>query len=86
VRVKVETTEDPGQFSAITFRIGDNEVEVTGLTPSPTAEGFNVDLTVPAANLNIATGRRQWELLATFGGEVRTLAEGPFNLNPEPTS
>ena len=82
LRISIVTAEAHTDFTAITFRVG--SIEKTGLTAADTATGFDVDLTLTVADLNIAVGTYRWELSATFGGEVRTLAFGQFTVNPEP--
>ena len=83
VRVSVVTAEAHTDFTDITFRAG--SIEQTDLAASDTATGFDVDLTLTALELDITAATFRWELAATFGGEVRTLAQGPFTLDPEPT-
>ena len=83
--VMVETSEDTGDFTSVTFRVG-TAIEKTSLTADDTATGFDVDLTLTAAELAITPGVYPWELAATFGGEVRTLAQGRFTVSEEITS
>lgn len=85
LRVKVATAEDPGEFSQITFRVDNDLIEKTGLTASATSTGFNVDLTLTAADLSLPSKKYTWELTAVFGGEVRTLGWGGFYVGKEPT-
>lgn len=56
------------------------------LIATPTATGFDVDLTLTAADLAIPYRVYDYELLATFGGEVRTLVAGDITVDQEPTS
>ena len=84
VRVSIVTSEAHTDFTSITFRVG-TVIERTGLTATDTATGFDVDLTLTASELDLSPATLRWELLATFGGEVRSLAQGPFTIDPEPT-
>ena len=81
--IAVTTSEDHTDFTAVTFRVG--AVEKTSLTPGDTPTGFDVDLTLTAAELAITPGVYQWELVATFGGQVRTVGRGDFTISEEPT-
>lgn len=83
VRVSITTAEDHTDFTSITWRGAG--IEKTGLTATDTAAGFDVDFTLTAAELTVTPGSYRWELLATFGGEVRTLALGQLTVDPEPT-
>lgn len=83
VRVEIATAEDHSDFSGIIFRVAD--VEKTSLTPEDSSSGFYVDLTLTAGDLDFDAGTYRWELVGEFGGELRSLAQGPFTLDPEPT-
>lgn len=86
VRVSITTDEEHTDFTSIMFRVGAGVIVKTGLTADDTATGVDVDFTLTADELDLTPATLWWELLAMFGGQVRTLAEGPFTVDPEPTS
>lgn len=79
VRISVETSETTGDFTALEFTAG--TITKSGLTASDTAEGFNVDFTLTASDLNVPADLYAAELKATFGGEVHTLARGTLKVD-----
>jgi hypothetical protein len=83
LRIAVVTSELTTAFTVITFRVG--AVEKTSLSADDTETGFDVDLTLTAAELDITPGIYPWELVATFGGQVRTVGKGDFTISEEPT-
>ena len=85
LRISVTTVEEHTDFTAITFRAGEGLVTQAALTAVDTAAGFDVDLTLTAAEMSITPDVYRWELLATFGGQVRTLVLGDFTVGEEPT-
>lgn len=82
--IAVTTSADHTDFSALALHVG-SSVSKTGLTADDTATGFNVDVTLTAADLDLTPGLYTWELRGTFGAEVRVLGTGPFVLAPNPT-
>lgn len=82
LRILVNTTEDHSDFTSLAFEVAD--ITKTDLTPVDHAEGFTVDLTLTAGELDFDPATLWWELTGTFGGEKRTLAQGPLVLDPEP--
>ena len=85
LRIAVTTVEAHTDFTAITFRAGEGLVTKAGLTAVDTPAGFDVDLTLTAAEMSITPDVYRWELLVTFGGQVRTLVLGDFTVGEEPT-
>jgi hypothetical protein len=82
--IAVTTEEDHTDFTAVAFRVG-AVIEKTGLTAADTPTGFDVDLTLTAEDMDVAAGVFPWELVATFDGEVRTVAQGRMTVSEEPT-
>jgi len=83
--VDVDTDEEAADWSSVTWRIT-NILEIGDLTPVDGGDGITVDVDLTAANLDLAVGVYEWELLATVDGEVRTRGVGPFRLDAEPTT
>ena len=86
IQIVITTSEDSGDFTSIAFRTSTG-ITKTGLSATGTATGFTVDVTIDAADVTETKPTSgQWELVATFNSEVRSLALGPFEIDPEPTS
>lgn len=85
IQVDVDTDSDPGDFSAITFRVGDAVIEKTGLSASAGGSGVTIDVTLTAADMAIPAGWYRWECFATVSGEVYSIAQGWFHIGSEPT-
>lgn len=83
LRLDVDTALDSEDFTDITFRtVG---IVKTGLTAEAGGMGVTIDFTLTAAELDISPDTYRWECLATVAGEVRTIAQGFFTVDSEPT-
>jgi hypothetical protein len=85
IQVVVTTTTTTTDFTAITFRVG-AVISKTSLDAVDTATGFTVDVELTDSELDLDSGDHIWELLATLGSRVRTLAYGTFQISDAPTS
>lgn len=83
--IDVATAAVPGDLSGIIFRVG-TVIEKTALTAIAGGAGLLIDLTLTAADLDVAVGVYRWECLATIAGQPRTLAFGDFTVSEEPTA
>lgn len=83
--IDVATTAVPGDLTGIIFRVG-TLIEKTGLTAITGGSGLLINLTLTAADLNVAVDVYRWECLATIAGQPRTLALGDFTVSEEPTA
>lgn len=84
IEVDVETTLTPQDLTGIVFQLG--STTKTGLTAQTGGSGLIVDVTLTAADLDVAPGVYRWECRATIGGELRSLAHGAISVDAEPTT
>lgn len=81
ILLTVHTTAET--ITGLTFTTG--PITKTGLVSIPIDTGFNVEVSLTAAEMSFGAGSRRYELTGVYGGQVRTLLTGWFTIDPQPT-